>query len=263
MATGDNSDQFKAVQDDLKSRRGEFTRNPLISNGGRILNILDPDAYGWDNVKAEVERYGFASLTMVETESSLAKLAEIYGDKAEFPTWQVFVGKAAEVESSCAALLEGKVLPKGFTLFSSTSPDAELIEAVQTLNAETGVAPAPAYYLAGAHYPSMITGLYSDTGRLIGCAHGSMRYHAESRFAGWLFAGSVSVHPDFQRRGFGHLLNATLLRKSRKAFNWTHALEQARENNLASVGMIRSCGLMQQVGFSTIAINAKGGFLTR
>jgi len=89
-----------------------------------------------------------------------------------------------------------------------------------------------------------------------------MRYHPDGPLSGWLFAGSVSVSPDYLKCGLGSLVNAQLLRDSHTAFGWVSVLEQAKTDNRASVGLITRCGLTQVEGKITVIINLTGGYVT-
>jgi hypothetical protein len=86
---------------------------------------------------------------------------------------------------------------------------------------------------------------------------------SEKPFANTLFAGAVSVAPLIRQKGLGTLTNAILLRDSQKMTGWTRVLEQAKEDNLPSCGMIRKCGLKQDPNLVTIVVNLSGEFITR
>jgi hypothetical protein len=58
-------------------------------------------------------------------------------------------------------------------------------------------------------------------------------------------------------------VNAALLADSQKAFNWRCALEQAKVDNAASVGMITRCGLRTENGKVTVIINLTCSDVTR
>lgn len=79
------SDALVALQKMLRQRGNAFAGNPLLSNGGRIMNILDPEQYGWDNVQAAAERDRLVGLTLVDRDTTLAKLTDLYGSDVEFP----------------------------------------------------------------------------------------------------------------------------------------------------------------------------------
>ena len=79
------SEHLVALQKSLRARREEFASAPLLSNGGRIMNVLDPDAYGWENVRRDAERDGFVGLTMVNQDRTLTQLASLFDGEAEFP----------------------------------------------------------------------------------------------------------------------------------------------------------------------------------
>jgi len=252
-----------AVQQSIRNRIGDISANPLLSNGGRILNILDPEAFGWDGVRREVGRYGVVGLTMVDPETTLARLASEFGEDMAFPFWEAFRGTPEEVMPACEAILAGTPLPQGWYFSHDTCPDEATIEASQALNMETGVMPAPAYYLRSEHVPSLLSCLWTEDGTLVACASATMRYHPDGPLGGWLFAGSVSVSPARRWRGLGSLVNAALLVEARTRFGWSHVLEQAKASNAPSVGMIRRCGLRNDPRRVTIGVNPTGGFTTR
>ena len=263
MAEYFGDDHIVALQKAIRARSDIIAAQPLLSNGGRILNVLDPDAYGWGNVRADAERDGFISLTMVDRDKTLARLVKEFGTDIDFPYWGVFTGPPSDVVPACEKIIEGYTLPDGWTLTSLTHPDEDTIDQSQHLNQATGVAPTPAYYLRGEYLPSVLTLLRDAQNTLIACASATMRYHPDGPLTGWLFAGAVSVNPDHRRKGLGVTVNAKLLFDSHKAFKWINVLEQAKADNAASVGMITRCGLHQVPGLATITINMSGGYLTR
>lgn len=257
------SDNLVALQKSLRKRRIEFSENPLLSNGGRVMNILEPDRFGWDKVRDAAEQDGFVGLTRVDREQTLPHLAKMFGEEVALPYWQVFTGKPDDVNQSSTDVITGFSMPNGWTVKNDTLPDEETIHASQLLNNETGVAPAPAYFLRGEEIQSMLTCVYDDQGTMAACASGTMRYHPAGPQADWMFAGGVSVSPDHRRSGLGSYVNANLLIESQKVFNWVSVLEQAKEDNLASVGMITRCGLVPESGKITVIINLAGGEITR
>ncbi|MEP0944241.1 MAG: GNAT family N-acetyltransferase [Rhizobiaceae bacterium] len=257
------TDRMKALQQSLRERRAEFDANPLLANGGRIMNILDPDQYGWANVKDAAYQDGIVVLSMVDREETLPRLRSMFGSDVDFPYWQSFTGARHDVMAACSAVTADIEMPKGWRVASHPRPDDDTIHSAQVLNEMCGVAPAPAYYLRGEDVPSMLTCIYDAQGSMAACASASMRYHPEGPLAGWLFAGGVSVHPDHRRRGLGALVNASMLTDSQTQYNWTCALAQAKADNAASVGMIMRCGLRQNAKKITVAINLSDGHVTR
>lgn len=88
MIEAKGAGSMNALQQALRGRRAEFDANPLLANGGRIMNILDPELYGWANVRRAAERDGIVALSMVDREETLARLKTMFGDGAAFPFWQ-------------------------------------------------------------------------------------------------------------------------------------------------------------------------------
>ena len=252
-----------ALQRSIRERIGEISLNPLLANGGRVLNVLDPDACGWDFVRQEFDQNQVVALTMVDKKATLARLAAEFDGAAQFPCWDVFTGTAEEVVPVCEALAERMSPPEGWTVTHDMRPGDDLIHTCQLLNADADVTPLPAYYLKGEHIPAMLTCVWRNDGKLVACASASMRYHPEGPLSGYIFAGGVSVREKDRRRGLGSYVNAALIAESWKRFGWSNILEQARTDNLASVGMITRCGLHCDADRATVLLTAGGRYLTR
>lgn len=263
MAEYLGEDDLVALQNSIRARQGEIAGNPLLANGGRMVNVLDPESLGWDKVKAEVASGGAVALMMVDLQSCMAQAQREFGDQASYPYWEAFAATPDQMGSACRPLISQRSLPTGWHISSQTLPDDETIDRSQVLNQQAGVAPLPGYYLAGRDVPSMLPCLWDESGQLAACASASMRYHPEGRLVGWLLAGGVLVADRHRRKGLGALINARLLIDSHRAFGWRMVLEQARADNAASVGMIQRCGLSHLAGKATIVINAAGRYSTR
>lgn len=257
------NEQAIALQKSLRARSAQIAANPFLAHGGRILNVLDADAYGWDAIRRDVAVDGYVALTMIDRDFATTRLAEEFDAEADFPSWEAFTGRPADVLPVCKGIVSGASIPTGWRLESHLTPDHDIIDAAQSLNQATGVAPTPAYYLRGEAVPSLLTCIWDERGALAACAAATMRYHPDGPLGGWIFAGGVSVSDQHRRRGLGSLVNARLLIDSHAAFDWSTALEQARADNLASVGMITRCGLTLDPDRITVVINMTSGQLTR
>lgn len=255
--------QSVTLQKAIHARAGELAENPLLANAGRWVNVLDPDAYGWDNVRRDAERDGLLALTVVHRERALSRLAAEFGHDIAFPCWSSFTGSPDQVLPVCADVISASSLPEGWSVSNYTHPENEVIHASQVLNQANGVAAPPAYYLRGEAVPSLLTCVWDDDGEMAACASSNMRFHSESLLSGWLFAGGVSVNPEHRRKGLGTLVNASLLQASYEAFGWVMVVEAAKADNPASVGMISRCGLTLNPDRVSIAVSIGGGFVTR
>jgi hypothetical protein len=145
------TDSMTALKQSLRDRSAKFAANPLLSNGGRIMNIHDPDRYGWANVRNAAERDGLVGLTMVAHDTILSRLQSMLGADADLPFWQAFTGEPDDVLPACEAVLRDVTLPTGWRVESHANPNDDTIHASRALNTQTGVAPAPVYYLRGDH----------------------------------------------------------------------------------------------------------------
>jgi GNAT superfamily N-acetyltransferase len=242
------------VQRRLRDLHPEIAADPALSNGGRVLNILDLDAVGWPRIRDYVERDSVVGLTAVPEAETRDKLVEIFGSDVSVTAWRVFFGDPVCVLPRVEEIVSNFNLPEGWRLLSVARPDDAMLDAIAILNLKTGVRPTPGYYLRGEVYPSTTTLLWDDRGTLAGCANATMRYHPQSRFVGTLFAGAVSVDPAHRGKGLGSLVNAALLRDAYRVHDWHRVIEQARDDNRASCGMLRRCGLQAAPDLVTLGV---------
>lgn len=254
---------YVEIQKRLHQTHADIAKHPGLSNGGRILNVIDIESVGWDQIRAFLKQDRFVGLTAVPLTATMVAVRREIGPETRLPYWQNFYGTPEQVLGRCGDLIDEHELPQGWQISSYACPDDDIIEKIQNLNNATHVAPTPSYYLRSEAVPSLTTCLWDDRGKLVGCANATMRYHPESRLAHTLFAGAVSVFPAHRRKRLGTLINATLLRDSHAAFGWRRVLEQARAENDASCGMIRKCGLKMDPHLVTIIINQSSVEVTR
>ncbi|MEM1364102.1 MAG: GNAT family N-acetyltransferase [Pseudomonadota bacterium] len=255
------SEVHRNIQRRLLARHAEIAADPSLGNGGRLLNVLDPESFGWDRIVAEVEQDRFLALTAMDRATIYDRIQVVFGTAVEVPSWDVFFGQAETVGQRCATLVDG--LREGWTVISHTAPDPAIISAVQELNVVCGVAPTPAWYMRGDVVPHLTTCIYTANGALAACALVSDRYHADGPLAGSVFIGSVSVSSEHRGTGLGVAASARALIDSAEAFGWTSVLAQAAPDNTASRAMLERCGLTQDPARVTVAINASGAAITR
>ncbi len=257
------SETAVAAQKLLRDLHPEIEANPALSNGGRILNILDLDAVGIEAVADFARRFGFVGITAVPISETRKVLSDHFGDTVKAEHWLVYLGEAEAVVPACRAIVEGFEMPKGWTISRLAVPDDHEVEQIAELSLACGVAPSPVYFMRSEVLPSLTTCVHDETGRLVAAASASQRYHPDGRFGDTVFAGSVAVSPDMRGMGLGRFINASLLLESQARFAWRRILEQARPDNAPSRAMIRACGLQEDLDLGTFAVNLSGEVLTR
>ena len=162
-----------------------------------------------------------------------------------------------------AAFLAANTLPQGWRVACFDDPDDAILEGIQSLNEETGVAPYPAFYTRSQIIPSLTACLWDDQDGLVATSSVNARYHPKSRFADYVFKGSTSVKPSHRGMGLGKVVNAHVLLTSRDRMGWGHAISQVQPSNLASVKTIAASGFTYQPDMVTIGIVAKWVVFTR
>ncbi|MEM8773302.1 MAG: GNAT family N-acetyltransferase [Pseudomonadota bacterium] len=255
------SEVHRNIQRRLLARHAEIAADPVLGNGGRVLNVLDPEAFGWDRLVAEVAQDRFVALAAMDRATIYDKIRAVFGGGVEVPSWDVFLGGSGIVGQRCTTLTD--VLPDGWTFSSYAKPDPTTIGAVQELNSLCGVAAMPAWYMRGYVVPQITTCIQMAEGTLAACALVSDRYHVDGPHSGTAFLGSVSVSPDHRGKGLGVAVTAQALIDSAHAYGWTYVLSQAASDNAASRAMLERCGLIRDPTRVTVAINASGAAITR
>lgn len=249
------------VQKRLRDRQPWIATTPAVSNGGRILHFVEPDRLGWNRVAELANEDRLAGFPCVIRDEVVGAIRARLGPHWRILSWNAFLGPADRVRPVCERLIETVDLPAGWRIEVLERPDEDRIAAIQALNAATGVSPYPAYYSRGEAVPIVTVCISDGSGELAATASAAQRYHPESRLAGHVFAGMVSVSPAHRRQGLGRLANAVALVESHARFGWTMAKEHVAADNAASQAMVEACGLGNGEGrVSLVALDSDEGF---
>lgn len=240
MADYMGSEASIALQKRLHARWDMIQGNPGFASGGRLLIYVEPDPASWPDARKLAEEDGFIALVVMDKEQVEAEIAYGLGDGWRTDYWDAFLGDPTEVLTASHRVAQTTPLPLGWRLDASLTPSAEEIDQVQRLNLATGVSPNPAVVGAGP----MLTVMVRDSdGQLVASASAGMFFHPESRLAGTVFVGLVSVDPGARGKGLGKLANARALIESHAAMGWSRATEFVAADNPASRAMVAACGL--------------------
>lgn len=250
-----------AVQKRMRDRQSWIAETPGAVNGGRVMAFDDPGRVGWDRVTELANEDKLAVFPMFPESEILDEIRNHLGPQWKTPSWQVYLGTPETVLPACGAVIGDNPLPPGWRMAAYEGLDDRQVEAVQDLNTSTGVSPYPAFFMRGDAVPVLTACISDDTGTLMATASAAMRYHAESRLGGYVFAGMASVSPDCRGRGHGKVINAYVLAASHARLGWTMAKEQVSADNPVSQAMLTACGLSRdEVCVSVAAINSEEGF---
>ncbi|MDC1286699.1 GNAT family N-acetyltransferase [Gammaproteobacteria bacterium] len=252
-----------AIQKRLCSNHSWIKDTPEMSNGGRVLNFLEPEKIGWPRIIELTHQYSCGSITAQPLEPMMSVLRKKFGADWDMPHWDAYFGAAKDILSACKTVIDVIDMPDGWLCESFEHPTDVQITEVQELNVATGIGPSPGWYMRGYELPTMTTCIRNEQGHMVATAMANCRYHARSRFADHLFQGSVSVSPDHRGKRLGNYVSASVFLDSHVAFGWKTALSQAMPTNVPSRRMIESCGLTKDAGLVTIAIIKQGQSITR
>lgn len=89
---------------------------PSVANGGRVLNIMDRDAFGWTRIREMFAEDQLIALVSQDHQTFVPKLKAARGDGYHLPVWQASRGSAKEVSTACTALLANEIFPRGLAL---------------------------------------------------------------------------------------------------------------------------------------------------
>jgi Acetyltransferase (GNAT) family len=251
------------IQKRMIARHEWLVHSMTMANGGRVMNILDPAAVGWDRVREFVESDGTVALTAMKRKNAEALLSGVFGSDFDFPQWNVHLSAAKRVLEHSGKILAEYRVPNEWHLECLQTPNDQELSAIQTLNLETGVAPLPGPYLRGEVVPSFTSCFWAYDGELAAVSNVTARYHEHSRFGGHVFNGSTSVTPTHRGSGLGKIVTAHVLVESQRLFSWTHALAQVAPDNVPSRKMVEACGLTCDPSLVTFGVLPRGVKFTR
>lgn len=252
-----------AAQRRLRDRQPDIAKAPHLCNGARILHFLDPDITGWHQVAEIANAETMMEFPMVDQARIIRDVQQHLGPTWQTPAWHALIGGEDQVLSACQGVTNNVTLPDDWEICFHDYPSEEEITEIQTLNAQTGVSPYPAYYMRSEAVPVLTVTLKNAAGIVVATASVADRYHPDSRLGGHVFAGMVSVDPEHRGTGLGKCVNALALQESHRRFGWTHATEQVAANNIASLAMIIACGLDRSAGLSSVATLNTGEAFSR
>ncbi|MBL4812243.1 MAG: hypothetical protein JKX69_07800 [Rhodobacteraceae bacterium] len=251
------------IQKRMLTRHSWIKDNPEFANGGRVLNFLEPNVTGWDAIRKYLEEDGIVGLTAQPRATIKAEAFAVFGDGYDYPSWDVYYAPADVIADKCHAYLDSRALPKGWKIECFERPSDHIIEEVQSLNLETGVAPYAAFYTRGDVVPCMTACLWDEHGVLVATSSSNTRFHDSSRLAHYVFNGSISVKAERRGMSLGKLVNAHVMLESRDAMGWTHAITQVKPDNTASVKTVIASGFVHQNDLITLGIFTNGVVFTR
>jgi RimJ/RimL family protein N-acetyltransferase len=250
-----------STEDRLRRDKDWIACTPGLANGGIALAVVEPETVGWQKLASLLDDYGFIAFAGADKRTVFDQIREQLGDEGELPYWDSFSASALEVMPVSEGIVE--LTGDALILASDQSPDLETITEVVSLNQEVGVSPLPVWYMQGEGPRSLTSWIRSPDGRMIACANGSMRYHADSRMAGTYYIGSVSVSPAIRGKGLGTLVTALLMRDGVRAFSPKAVTGVAQPTNMPSRAMLTRCGLVHDPSRATVIYNRSGAFHTR
>ncbi len=253
MAEYVGTDNQIDIQRKMRQRQSWIAETPGVANGGRVLAFDDPDRVGWGTVLKLAQADNLVVFPQFPEEEIVAKIRRFLGAHWKTPVWLLYVGEPERVLSASLAIIEAYDLPRGWRVEANETPNDQQIDAVQSLNMATGIAPYPAFFSRGEAGPIVTVCLYDEAGVLVATAAAVMRYHRASRLGGSVFAGMVSVTAAQRGKGLGKLVNAVVLAESQKRLSWHRVMEQAAHDNAASQAMIAACGLERDENNVTVA----------
>lgn len=232
-----------------------------VANAGIVLAIVEPESIGWPKISSLLEEYGFIAFSAADKRTVFDQIRAKLGDEGDLPYWDSFTATVSDVLPTCEGIVGAS--GEAYFLQSDRIPNTDTIQEVIGLNRDVGVSPLPEWYMRGEGPPSITSWVRSTDGRMIACANGSMRYHANSRLAGTYYVGAVSVAQSERGKGLGSLVTALLIRDGVRAFNPTAITGVAQPANAPSRAMLMRCGLVHDPSRATVIFNHSGAFHTR
>lgn len=245
MAGYFGTDTQKRLQARVDEKAEWIASTPGACNSGRVLGCDDIDLLGWPTVKDIMENDGAMGFRLLPRERAgeVGDWMQSRGYRIDF--YDPFVGERSEVLNATDRILS-EPLPDGLKVGPSpTEPIGPLIEAIQRLMLENGVAPYSGSLLAGAYNPAITVVILDASNSPVSVAFGHKPHNTHSRYHRYGYGGAVVVAQSHRGLGLGRRVNALIASRILRELDATHFYEFVASDNEPSRRMVQACALKQ------------------
>ncbi|MEC7763712.1 MAG: GNAT family N-acetyltransferase [Pseudomonadota bacterium] len=256
------SDVVRALQAARDAEVAAMRDRPGAVVHGRVPAADDPDAYGWDAMRAALAREGMVQIRGASPEMVLKaehELAE-YAPKQHF--WDLFLAGADDIRAACVPLVEAG-LPEGITRQPDDEIDAHALHEMQMFLETHGVSPFSKPALSGALIPARPVILRMADGAIGATGYAAMTHNAHSWLAGIAWVGLIAVDPSLRGLGLGKSVDAIANLVAVDELGARGATEFAAADNAPSRAVLKACGLRHVPDRMVVTFSASSERLTR
>ena len=100
-------DRMRALQAARDGEVAGFRNRPGAVVHGRVTSSDDPDAFGWDDLRAAMRREGIVQIRGATPEVILKAEHELAGFAPKQHFWDVFLAAADRVRAACGQIVAG------------------------------------------------------------------------------------------------------------------------------------------------------------
>ena len=137
------------LQERIAGLQDWIAATPGACNSGRALGCDDVDRFGWGQIDAVMARDGVLTFRMLPAARAPELIAWATGRGCRVDFWDTFLAERTDVLRASDAI-QAQSLPPGLRPGATPlDPDSTIIEDVQALMTQCGVAPYAASMLAG------------------------------------------------------------------------------------------------------------------
>lgn len=255
-------DIMRALQAARDGEVAGFRNRPGAVVHGRVTSSDDPDAFGWDDLRAAMRREGIVQIRGATPEVILKAEHELAGFAPKQHFWDVFLADADRVRAACGQIVAGG-LPDGITRHPDDEIDATVLHEMQGFLTEHGIAPFSKPALSGALVPARPVILRSADGAIAATGYAALVHNEHSWLAGMAFVGLIAVDPAARGLGLGKMADAIANLIAVDELGAAGAVEFVAADNAASRAVLRACGLEQVADRMVVNFSASDIRITR
>jgi hypothetical protein len=264
-AAADGTYGTEAVRALQAARDGEVEAmrdRPGAVMHARAFSTDDPEAFGWDALRAVMAREGRVTLRGADA-SQVAMAQEAL---AEFSPvlhhWDLFMADAETLRRVCTPLAEAP-LPDGLTRVPDDAITEDVAREVQAFLDSHGISPFSVDMLLGRLVPASLQVLRDSASRIAATGFASMPHNRHSPFDGIAWVGLIAVDPCLRGLGLGRQIDAICNLVAVEDLGAIGTMEFVTTDNPPSRAMLESCGLRQVEGRSVVMLSTSAERLTR
>lgn len=256
------SEKVVALQKARDAQVASLIDQPGAVVHARIFSTDDPEALGWDRLRAVMAEEGNLTLRGVDQTVVDRACRELSDFKPVLHYWDLFNADASTIRHVCSPLVKTP-LPDGLWRVAASDLSWDLVHEVQSFLTEQGVSPFSKDALLGRLFPAKVEVFRRADGRVAAAGFAAMTHNRFSPFHRIAWVGLIGVDPELRGIGLGKLIDAVCNLAAVNELGAAGTMEFVAQDNAPSRAMLESCGLKQAKGQLVAMLSTSTDRITR